>query len=463
MKSRTKLILFILTAVLVLLPLLQQHLHFLPFRKLSGVVEEQPRPEVTFSHFMDHSLQDWSESYLKLHYGLREPLTRWYNQYQWDFYGINNINKKWIYISDDGWFYESQNIREYYEGNASKYSTDSLDMAKQLEEESWRLFQLQHILESYDTHLFVLLIPGKEMLYPEHLPKDTPFQPNKQISAYDFFMERFDTLGINYIDVRQWFLEMKGDSSFLLFPQTGTHWSNLASMYVADSLIHYMENLGGMNIQDFSIGEKYAKTVEPDDDLEQLMNLIRPLERMPNYYAKTKVNEDPTAQQPVLITIGDSFYWNILNHTPFKKIFSKLPYWYYFSTVYFDEPARNIEQVDLVDELLDADFVMLSYSSPQLYRMGERFSKEALTRLCYDDNQLEAEKKALASRIKDNPNWYQGVLDRAENYRLSIDTALFKEADNLIQNNPSAFLPALKDSIPTQRSTKARQHSHGIQ
>lgn len=463
MKSRTKLILFILTAVLVFLPMLQQQFEIFPLRKLAGVETEQPKPKLTLSNYKSQKFQKQSEAYLQQHYGFREPLTRLYNQYLWDFFQQSNLKKnQWIYVTDSNWYFESQNVREYYEGNAQQYSKDSLDMLAKLNEELFRIYQMQHVLEDYGTHLFVLLIPGKEMIYPEQLPTDVPFPKKDHLSAYRFFAEKFQEFGINYIDIGDWFLQIKDTTDYLLFPKNGTHWSNLASMHVADSLIRYMERLGGVSIRHFSIGPKYPKTVHPDDDLEQLFNLVRPLEKTPSYFAKTQVIDNPNAVKPTLITIGDSFYWNIIEHSPYKDVFKATPYWYYFSSVYFDDPYKNTDEVPVLDEVLDADFVMLSYSSTQLYKMSDGFSKRFLTELCYDPEEIAAKKEWLMDNIRHQKAWLADLQRRVEAWGTDIEEALRDEADLALKKSPAQYLPALRDSIPTKRSTKAQQH-YGIQ
>lgn len=460
MKSRFHLILFILTIIALFLPMLQQHFRIFPFRALAGVEYENPKPKLSYKNWITEEFQRRSEAYLRQHYGFREPLTRYYNQYLYDFYHQSNLKNQWVYITDSSWYFESQNVREYYEGNAPQFSKDSLDMINKLNLEALRIYQLQHILEDYGTRLFVLLIPGKEMIYPEQLPTEVPFQKKEHLSAYDFFKEKFQELNIDYIDVREWFLQIKDSTDYLLFPKNGTHWSNLAAMHVADSLISYMEQLGDISINHFSIGQKYPKTVHPDDDLEQLFNLIRPLEKTPSYYAETQVIDNPTAVKPTLITIGDSFYWNIIEHTPFKQIFKATPYWYYFSSVYFDDPYKNTSELDLLDEVLNADFVMLSYSSVQLYKMSDGFSKQLITELCYSPEEVEVVIKNVVETIKNYPNWFEGLQQRAKSYNIDLDTALYQEAANVIKMTPEVYLSALRDSIPTKRSTKALQFSN---
>ena len=465
MKADVKVILFSLTAVVLFLFPIQQATSLFKFKKLYGAIEEQHKPQLTAQHWIDHSFQDGTEAYLQQHYGFREPLTRLYNQYIWDCYGMTFAKERnWVFVSDDGWYYESGYVQEYYEGNSWKYASDSLQMASILGREALMLSQTQQILDSMGIHLFVLLEPGKELIYPEHIPANTLYHHEKVFSAHEFLHQRFEDLGIYYIDAGQWFLQMKDTVDFPLFPQSGTHWSNLAAMHVADSLIRYMEHWGNVNIQNFTIGEKYVKTKEPDNDLEEWLNLMRPLKGEPNYYAKTRLVDDPTAVKPRLITIGDSFYWNILNHTPFKKIFGGTPYWYYFSSTYYDGPDGNVADIDLLEKVAEADFIMLAYSTPQQYELSNGFAQRFLMEWCYDDEEIEPLKLKMKERIRNDKAWMAGIEKKAENEGLSVDSVLNKENYYFIKNRPDVCFPALGDSIPLKQSSKAKcilkQKSH---
>lgn len=455
MKRHVKLILFILTVVLLFLPMIQEHARLFDFRALTGVVAEDPKPKANLAHFSNQSWQRWTEAHLRLNYGFHEPLTRMYNQYRWDvFHQSNQIDQKRLFIDKDGWIYESQHVEEFYAGKGRWFAGDSLGMAKYFGEEALRLYQIQQILEPLGTHLFVLLLPGKEVIYPEHVPETDKYPHNKTFSATEFYHQKFDELGVNYIDVNPWFLSMKDTVDFLLYPQTGTHWSNYAALYVADSLIRYMEQLGNIKMEHFTIGEREERTVIPDDDLEQLMNLARPLPKAPNYQAPYTILEDSTATKPYLITIGDSYFWNLLNATPFGKVMRDLRYWYYFNTVYYDPLHNNVKEADVLQDVIDADFVMIAYCTPQIYNMSQGFSQRLLMEMCCNDEEIKAAEKRLANDIRNNPSWMEGLVKTAEAYQLSIDSVVNGEAQNNIRKYPNRFIPALMDSIPSARSRR---------
>ena len=376
MNSRTQVILFALTALLLFAFAIQQQTGLFKFKELNGVVYSNSKPDLTWNNFLDGGLQDSTEAYLQQNFGFREPLTRFYNQMEWTLFRYSQVAEdQRIVITDDNWIFEPWTVEEYYQGRAYYNGEDFTDnLLKQFEAEAQRLLQIQKMLEPYGTHLFVALLPGKEQICPEHMPKNTQYFKEKKITAFDFYSKRLKELGVNHINLAECFMEMKGKVNYPLFPQTGTHWSNLAAIHSTDTLIRYMEHLSDSNMVNIRVGNAWQRTLKPDADLESLMNLIWPIQKAPNMLATAIYDFDTTAWRPKLITVGDSFYWNILNYTPVWAVFESVPYWYYFSTVYFGDDdlkvTHKISDIDVLQEVIDADFVMLSYSTTALYKMS---------------------------------------------------------------------------------------------
>lgn len=460
MKNTTKAILFVLTALLLFVSILQKEFNLFSFRALKGVVEEQPKPVLTFANCQGGSYQTQTEQYLKQHFGCREPLIRLYNQYLWDFYGKTPVSEGQIVFGKHGWIYEPWVVNDYYQVHFRTHAYSVEEMTQKLEKEAKRVYQLQHILEPYGTHLFVCMPPSKDRIYPEYLPEehDMRFENEEKMSARFFYEEEYPKLGVNFLDLEQDFLLMKDTANFMLFPQTGTHWSRYSALFAADTLIRYMEHLGDMNIQNLVIGPRVLKDAEePDIDLESLLNLIRPLPRPKYYYATATADHDSTAVKPKMITVGDSFWWNVIQQMP-TEIFSAAPYWYYNSTIYFDDKHHSVKEVDFVDEILSADFINLCYSSTQLYRMNNDFTKMALIALCYDPEEVEAVYAAIDQAIYANTSWLERLKNKADTQGRTLDDVIQDERKWLIDNYPEKYFTALNDSIPTKRSQRAEAY-----
>jgi hypothetical protein len=440
MKSIVKTILFSLTGVLLFASMLQKWFDWPQCKALKGVVVEEAEPEWSFQNYCNGSFQQQVEPYLKQHCGFREPMIRLYNQYLWDFYGESKVLGKQIMFGKDYWLYEPWVVANYYQWEFHAYASDSTVMARMLSEEAQRVLQLQQVLESYGIHLFVCLVPSKDLVYPEYLPEnwETKYDDQPKISSRFFNEEEYTRLGINHLNLEQYFLDIKDTVDFALFPQTGIHWSNYAALYAADTLIRYMEHLGDINMKNLVIGPRTLdKARKPDDDLESLMNLIRPLPKPKCYYANTTTDGDTTAVKPKMIVIGDSFWWNIALQIPLGEIFSAAPYWYYNSSVHYYPPYESVDELELKDELLTSNFIVLFYSASTQYRMNDGFTQNALEALemvpedvALDTTAfLEREIQRNIAKLLANPNSMDMIREKAQKNGISTEEQLRADAE----------------------------------
>ena len=455
MRNAIKTILFALTALLLFASMFQKTTHLWDFKKLNGVEIPAPMPDMTLQGFSNGRFQDSTEAYLKQNFGFRQPLIRFYNQYLWDFYKTSNGNRGILTLGKDGWLYEPWSVEDYYQIYYHQHFSDADELTEQLAGEAKRVYQLQHILEPYGTHLFVCLVPSKDLLYPEHLPENqnTRYDDEPKMSARFFLKDEYTRLGVNVLDLGDYFQQVKDTADFTIFPETGTHWSKYSSLFAADTLIRYMEHLGDINIRNLVIGPRTLQNAqEADTDLENLLNLIRPLPRPQYYYASVTSDKDTTAAMPKMIVIGDSFWWNIVYQVPVQDIFSEFPYWYYNSSIYYDPTYHSVNEVNLANELLSTDFIILFYSSTQLYKLNNGFTKKALLALCYNPEEIEAAYAKLEQNIRSDSAWLERLKKTSESRNKPLNEVIHNEAQWIIDTHPEYSFPALKDTIPTKRS-----------
>jgi hypothetical protein len=445
MKSPIKIIVFSLTGVLLFASMLQKWFVWPRFKPLKGVVVEQPMPELDFQSYRDGSFQSGTEAHLKQDFGFRPPLIRLYNQYLWDFYGKTPVSEGQVSFGKDGWMYEPWVVADFYQRQFRHYASDSTQMAAMLSEEAQRVLQLQEILESYGIRLFVCQVPAKDLICPEYLPEnqDTRYDDQPKITARFFNEEEYNRLGINHLNLERWFLQMKDTADFMLFPKTGTHWSRYAALQSADTLIRYMERLDSINMRNLVIGpRKLDKARDTDDDLESLLNLIRPMPKPKYYYAEATTDGDTTAIKPKMIVIGDSFWWTVVKQLPLGEIFSDAEYWYYNSSVYYYPPYNSVDELDLVEEILSADFIVLFYSATQQYRMNDGFTQKALEALASVSDDavfdtatfLEREIQRTITHIQDSPNKMEMIREKAAQRGQTIEQTLRGDAEWIVNH-----------------------------
>lgn len=461
MKKHFYAILCTILGVVLFASLIQKATHVFSFPKLKGVEVPAPMPSLSMESYTDGSFQSGTEAYLKQHFGFREPLLRCYNQYLWDFYGKTYVPRGILIVGKDDWLYEPWAVDDYYQTHFHQHALNADMMKQMLAKEAKRVYQLQHILEPYGCHLFACIVPSKDLICPEHLP-DKPvgrYQDTTRMSARYFLEDEYTRLGVNHLNLEHYFLQIKDTIDYMPFPKTGTHWSAYAALHAADTIVRYMEHLGGINVKNVVVGPRTLKDVQaPDNDLEGLLNLIRPLPNFEYYYASATTDNDSTADRPRLLTVGDSFWWNIANQVPLPDIFSSSPYWYYNSTIYFDKAYNSVKDVDLVYELLTSDFINLFYSTTQLYKMNNRFTKNALMALCYDPEEIDAAYARIEKGIRADSNWLAKIEEKAQEEGKEVDVAIHNSAQWLIDTYPENYFPELNDSIITKRSKRAQAY-----
>lgn len=444
--------LFFSIIALLLLVLFQTTFHFFELKPLVGVTAEVEKPKLTLKNYIEGSYQEDLEAYSRDNLGFREWLIRGYNQFLWSCF--RKTNNKTIRIGKEDWLFEDVYVRDHYQSLMYDYTDDPDEMREILEREALRLWKVQEILKEYDIHIFVNIPPGKDVIYPEYLPENSSYTRPVGLRAYDYYKKRFDELGIQYIDNIPVFKKLKDSVDYPLFPQTGIHWSSIVSVHVFDSIIRYMEDIGNQNLNNISIGEKYMDaTRSPDNDLEQLLNLVFPIKSRPNYYAEVKVLEDSTAVKPYFTIIGDSFHWNFIYSIPLLDIFKKVPYWYYNYIVYGDENHTSMDDLDIEQELMRTDYIMLNYGTVPIYQLGSCFLSNALVHLCYDKSTIDSVAEIIIQNFKEDPKEYASMVEESKAKNQSLYQTMYGNAIYMITMYPERFFKELRgEKLPVSRN-----------
>lgn len=456
MKKSLPLLLCLLTLSLLLVIDLQERCHLIPLKPLNGVQVETPFPAVTMADFGSGKMQHQLEQYSKDHFGFREPLIRTYNQYLWDCYHQTNVES--ILVGKQHYLYNTDFVDDYQGLHWKNYAPDLQTMRYNLFKEASRLKKLQDLLAEYGKTLFVMLEPGKTRVYPEYLP-DRIIEPEGNYTAADLYPTYFDSLGVNYINIDRWFQQAKDTATYPLYPQLGTHWSNLAALHVTDSLLRYMEQLGNMNLPELAVSNTlYDTTMTPDDDLEKLLNLARPVRGIANQYAHFTVESDSNTVMPSWLVVGDSYFWNISYHIPLDQLFKQHHFWYYNSSVFYDPEHSNTGQIDWLDELMNSDFVTVSYCTANLYAMSNHFSSKALATLCCNHEEIHQALQNIMASMRNTPEWIEALQAKADAQGQTLETVMYQDAEYMLYANAEEYLPALKEARPVTRNTMLRYY-----
>ena len=436
-------VMFSLTMIFLFLSGAQREFKIFKTKPLSGAIEIPQVAKFNFKNCYDATYQKSLEEKLEVSFGFREPLIRLYNQYVWDFYGKKYSRQ--VLVGKENWLFP------YWHLLAPKYSKELTD---RFDKQALYIHQLSGVLKEYNTQILVGFIPSKLDIYEEYVT--SAISKKDDFNPIDYFCNKFDDYGVNYINFTEMFYAMKDTAIFNPFTPSSAHWSNIASVYATDSIFKRFEELSGINMPKLKIGTPYIdKTRTPDNDLELLYNLCRTIHPQTDYYVDVEMIKDSTTTHPMMITIGDSHFWTVSYNIPLRKIFSRCPYWYYASSIYFDKKYKNVEQADKVKEFIEADYILMLYSANQAYNMNTDLLAWTLIQLCVDKEEIDMAIDNVVETIKSNSEWKNNVEKKAVQQGRSFEEMVYIEARYVIRENPYKYFPQLNETgVPSSRSKK---------
>lgn len=389
MKKIVHIALIVLTVALLFMPLIQNYTGWIKMRPLAGESIKTNKPVLTFNNVKGAAYQHELEQYLTENYGFKEPLTRFYNQYLWDFY--RKTYSKEVAIGKNDWLYFNFNVDEYYGKEMYRWVESTEKAVERFTKQLRILNKLKGVLNSYGIDFLIFTSPDKANIYSQFLPERS--FDTTTIHAYDFYRKAFEESGFPYIDMNSWFLTMQDSLDYPAIPQTSAHWV-FPAVYAADSLFRFMAEMKGITMPQISIGERQPNselTLGTIRDLEQLLNLSRKISIDENLYYERKVDvvEDTNALKTNAIFIGNSYFFAINQYIELNKIFSDARYWFYNMTEYYGDRLqhqRPIDEVDRLSAIINADYIVWFTDNAQMYKISYGFAEDALFRLCVSDS-----------------------------------------------------------------------------
>jgi len=416
--------------VLLLLPLCQSVFHLVNEKKLNGFFLLNPQPDLnrfTWHHWFDGSFQ---EDYMKRtedHIGFRNSLFRLHNQYDFSLFGITHAQG--FILGKNGFLFEEDYIHEY---------TGNYFIGKRtLEKKFLKLQKIQEELKAENIDLIPVIEPGKASFYPELIPSH--YHPyKKSLSNHDYFLQLFKSLRINYLDLNQYFLNLKDSSRYALFPEYGMHWSIYGVTLAVDTLLRYMGKIHGTVLPSFRIMniEVSDSLRYTDNDIGNMLNLIFPLPKIEAAYPDLKFVDRPETRKISVLVIADSYYLNIVNGFS-GKLFGKEEYWYYNSKVYpyiiDNENPVYVDKSDLKNKLREFDVILLMTSEINMHCGYWNFVDEVYQ--SFHPEHQESHVYEIENRIRNQREWFRFIVGKAKHQGVSLERMIRMDAEYSFYND----------------------------
>ena len=441
-KTTYDIILFTILMVLLFLPMLQAHVLLIPLKPLNGVTIEMEKPEFELESYRSGAYAKQEEAYVGEHFGFREPIIRLYNQYLWSCYKKTYAHD--VMAGKQGWLYTPESVSDYYGTELLNWQPSVEEARRNFEREVKYLCHARDILKENDVELLAFIAPEKSFVYPEYLPDGK--HDITTINACATFLHRFEENGFPCIDMTSWFKQMKDTVDYPVIPQTGAHWV-FPAVYAADSLFRFMGELKGIELSKLKYGALHESDNHgTDNDLERLLNLSLPIRKRQGYSptAEVTVEHRTNSVKPRVLFIGNSFMWGFATRLPMKEVFDEVEFWYYFSTAYTGDPltpSGNVVDLNLLEKLLDFDYIVWFTTGNQLNKGTNGFANSVILTLGVDDSI----RQAYIDRIAD-------TICRDAINRVSTDTILRQEAIAILHNHPEIIPELNAETLTTQNS-----------
>lgn len=439
-KTTYDIILFGILMVLLFLPLLQERLFRIPLKPLNGVTEKTEKPEFSLQSYRSGAYAKQEEAYLGANFGFREPIIRLYNQYLWDCYRKTYAHD--VVAGKKGWLYNPESVNDYYGTEMLRWQSSPEAARRQYDLNVKYMNWVRTILKDNGVELLAFVAPEKSFLYPEYLPERE--HDTTTFNACAYFLHKFNESGFPCIDMNHWFQQMKDTVDYPLIPQTGAHWV-FPAVYAADSLFRFMGELKGVELPRLKIGTLHESDNHgADNDLERLLNLTLPIRKRHGYSptAEVTVVSDTTTVKPKVLFIGNSFMWGITSQVPMREVFSDVEFWYYFSTAYTGdplEPNRPVIDYNMLEKMLDFDYIVWFTTGNQLNKGTMGFANNAILTLGINDSIRIAYIRSIADTI---------TIEDAT----GTDSVRYIEARTYLYNHPELIPELCGDTLITQNS-----------
>ncbi|PLX00938.1 MAG: hypothetical protein C0594_15015 [Marinilabiliales bacterium] len=452
MKKRKIIILpFILV---LLLPALQAITGIFSIKPLNGSFSKTEKPVLTYESWMEGDFQNNYNNFINDHLGFRSFFIRMNNQIEYSLFG--KINADGIVHGKNGNFFEYDYIRTLI--------GDDFIGKKILDKKLRRTKYIQEIFkEKYNKDLILVFAPSKARVYNEFLPDQYKNGSEKQ-SNYTFMHNRAEELNIRFIDLNEMLIRMKDTSTVPVFPECGTHWSEYTAFCVADSLLNYSESLLKHTIGDLKITQciKTSKLQSTDYDMGKTMNLLWEMDHSEMYYPEFEIAPAKNGDKPSILTIGDSFYWNIFNLNLQEKLYKDHKFWLYNKRIYPDFYSNSLttEDIDKKPFLDKQDIIYVMITERFLFKYAWRFIDQTYNLYTYDlapDYHYE-----YISDVVHVDEWFNKLIKQSKDSSVSLESLLYKEAEYIFRKkNPEKYyeyngLEAYKKTIRSDSTWYAK-------
>jgi hypothetical protein len=412
-----KKILFALFVILLTLPGIQQYFKIVEMKPLGGAFVAAGNPAFSIDEVFTGEFQKKYDSFINDNHGFKEFVVRSYNQF---FYSVFKIAKTpSCSVGENGHlfldYYVESTLGMDYIGN------------QKLMRYAKKIKYVQDYLNHKGVKLITILNPGKGSIESENIPPE--YKSKKAtLSNYQDYVQQFNALNVNYIDLNAYFEVLKPKAKYPLYPKNGGHWTDYGMCLGMDSIIKHIEKTTAKDLPDFKINEvkMLDSLIDPNNDVLNTMNLFFDVKQGKMPWTEYSIDANGK-YKPRTVIVSDSYYWQVMMRGIHDKLFTNGAFWYYFRT---KQPGDvPMESIDAVTETLNQEVILLMATDATLNNFPYNYID-----ILYDKfriNELEVLTKNYIESIQSQESWNQQIIDKAKAGNLTYENQLRLDGEYL--------------------------------
>jgi hypothetical protein len=394
---------------------------------LVGLVVSDEKPKFSWADWFNGSYQAEAEDYNNDHWAFKEKMVRLNNQFYYKVFNQIRVNNfvigKEDYVFSEGYIFSAFGDDLVEE----KKVMSLLEKAK----------VIQDTLKKKGIDLLLVYAPGKGMGCKEFI-EDKYVHEIKNTNHF-LYISNSKRLGLNYLDLYDYFVKLKPVSPYPLFPKFGHHWSYYGECLAVDTIIKHIEKLHHCDMP--AIAWNGIDVVDSarsrDADVLNSMNLYsNPPQNMKLAYPKISFEDDSLKNTTRVLTISDSYWYGPVYMGVGQKSFGYGEFWYYNNRVVPTRVAgekTEVWELDLKKEIESNQVIMLLYSDGNLQDFGNTFIPDVYElytspETYYQRQERNKQIQTYAKQIREIPGLLKKSTQKSSDLQISLDSAIKVDA-----------------------------------
>lgn len=394
---------------------------------LVGQVISNEKPKFSWSDWFQGLYQEERADYNNDHWAFKENMVRLNNQFYYQVFNQIRVNN-FVIGKDDYIFSESYIFSAFGDDLMQEAEVTSLLEKTKV---------IQDTLKKKGIDLLLVFAPGKGASCIEFV--EDKYVHEIKNTNHNLFALNCKRLGVNYLDLYDYFLQLKHVAEYPLFPKFGHHWSYYGECIAVDTIIRHIEALHQCDMPAFSWNsiEVVDTARSRDADALNSMNLYsNPPQNMKLAYPVIGFEEDNLKNNTRVLTISDSYWYGPVYMGVGQKAFGYGEFWYYNNRVVPTRVAgqkTEVWELDLKKEIESNQVIMLLYSDGNLPLFGSNFIQDVYEMYTspatyYARYERKKQIQVYAKQIREIPGLLKKSTQKGNDLQISLDSAITLDA-----------------------------------